>query len=64
MKTVFRITAILNLSLVVIALSFTFISAITKNVEFLAVGVAFVLASIFPTTLMLVLCRDFEEADK
>jgi hypothetical protein len=64
MKNLFRITAILNLLLVVLAFICVVIGAITKDYNLLAPSVALVLASIFPTAMMLALCNDFKEASK
>lgn len=64
MKNVFRITAILNLLLVVSAYICVVIAAINKNGELLIWSALIVLASIFPTAMMLALCNDFKEASK
>ncbi len=64
MKNVLRITAILNLFIVVLAFICVFIAAITKDYHLLAPSVVLVLISVFPTALMLALCSDFKEADK
>ena len=64
MKTVFRITAIHNLSLVVTAFICAVIAAINKSGDFLAGSALTILVSIFPTAMMLALCNDFKEADK
>lgn len=62
MKTVLRITAILNLLLVVVALTCVVIAAINKSGYLIALSALTVLVSIFPTTMMLVLLDDFKEA--
>lgn len=62
MKTVLRITAIINLLLVVMAFACAVIAAINKSGVFIAWSALTVLVSIFPTTMMLVLCNDFKEA--
>lgn len=62
MKTVFRITAILNLLLVVLAFICAVIAAINKSGDFLVVSTLTILVSIFPTAMMLALCNDFKEA--
>lgn len=64
MKTIFRITAILSLLLVVIAFICAVMAAINKDSSFLVVSALTTLISIFPATLMLALCNDFKEADK
>lgn len=64
MKTVLRITAILNLLLVVLACICAVIAAINKSGDFFVGSVLTILVSIFPTTMMLALCNDFKEADK
>ena len=64
MKTVFRITAILNLLLVVLACICAVIAAINKSGDFFVGSVLTILVSIFPTAMMLALCNDFKEADK
>ena len=64
MKTVFITTAILNLSLVVLAFICAFIGAIDRSVDLLVASAILVLVSIFPTTMMLALCNDYKEADK
>jgi hypothetical protein len=61
MKNLLRITAILNLLLVVLAFICVVIGAITKDYNLLAPSVALVLISILPTTMMLALCNDFKE---
>ena len=61
MKTVFRISAILNFLLVVIAFICVFIAAIDKNVYFCAVSTLTVIASIFPAAMMLALYNDFKD---
>ena len=62
MKNVFRITAILNLSLVVSAYVCVVIGAINKDGDFLFMSALTTLFSIFPTAMMLALCNDFKEA--
>lgn len=62
MKNIFRITAILNLLLVVISVICAIMASITKDGDIFVGSVLTILVSIFPTTLMLVLCHDFEEA--
>jgi hypothetical protein len=64
MKIVFRITAILNLSLVVLACICAVIAAINKSGDFFVGSVLTILVSIFPTAMMLALCNDFKEASK
>jgi hypothetical protein len=61
MKNLLRITAILNLLLVVLAFICVVIGAITKDYNLLAPSVALVLISIFPAAMMLALCNDFKE---
>lgn len=61
MKMVFRITAILNLCLVVLSFICTIIGVFNRSVDFLAMSVLAILVSIFPTVLMMVLCNDFNE---
>lgn len=63
MKTILRITAILNLLLVVSAFIYVVIGAINKNFALLAPSIGLVLVSIFPTALMLVICKDFKEVE-
>lgn len=62
MKTIFMISAILNMLIVVLAFICTIIGAINKSVDFLAVSALTVVVSIFPATLMLSLCNEFKEA--
>ena len=62
MKTVLRITAILNLLLAVLSFICAVVAAINKSGDFIAWSALAVLVSIFPTTMMLVLCNDFKEA--
>lgn len=62
MKNIFRITAILNLLLVVISVICAIMASITKDGDIFVGSVLTILVSIFPTTLMLVLCHDFKEA--
>lgn len=64
MKTIFRLTAILNLSLVATAYFCVIIGAINKDVDFTFMSVLTILVSIFPTAMILALCNDFKEADK
>lgn len=64
MKTVFRITAILNLSLVVTAFICAVIAAINKDGSFLVVSAMTILFSIFPTAVMVALYNDFKVVDK
>lgn len=64
MKTVFRITAILNLLLVILAGICAVMAAINKDGSFLVVSALTALISIFPTAMMLALCNDFKETDK
>ena len=64
MKTVLRITAILNLLLVVAAFICAVIAAINKDGSFLIVSALTTFLSIFPTTMMLALCSEFKEAFK
>ena len=64
MKTVFRITAILNLLLVVTAGICAVVAAINKDGGFLAVRALTALISIFPAAMMLSLCNDFKEDSK
>lgn len=61
MKAIFRITATLNLLLVVTAFICAVMAAINKDVGFLVVSAVTTFVSIFPTTLMLALCNDFKE---
>ena len=61
MKTVFRISAILNLLIVVLAFICTVIGAINKSGAFLVASALTVVVSIFPATLMLALCNEFKE---
>ena len=63
-KHVFRLTAILNLSLIATAYFCVIIGAINKDGGFLFMSALTTLFSIFPTTLMLVLCNDLKEYDK
>lgn len=60
-KTIIRISAILNLLLVVAAFICTVIAAINKSGAILSVSAVVVIASVFSATLMLVLCNDFKE---
>ena len=64
MKNVLRITAILNLLLVVLSFICVVIGAITKDFGLIVPSVALVLISSFTTAMMLSLCSDFKEADK
>lgn len=64
MKTVFMISAIFNLLIVVVAFGCVVIGAINKNVGFVAASAVTVVTSIFPTTMMLALCNDFKEEAK
>lgn len=64
MKCVFRITAILNLSLVATAYFCVIIGAINKDVDFLFMSALTTLFSIFPNALMIVLCNDFKDSIK
>ena len=64
MKATLRITAILNLLLVVIAFFCAVIGAINKDVVFLVWSALIVLFSIFPTAMMLALCNDFKEGKR
>lgn len=64
MKTVFRITAMLNLLLVVIAGICAVMAAINKDSGFLVVSALTALISIFPTAMMLSLCNDFKGDSK
>lgn len=64
MKNIFRITAILNLLLVVISVICAIMASITKDGDIFVGSVLTILVSIFPTTLMLVLCDDFKENSK
>ena len=64
MKATLRITAILNLLLVVLAFVFAVIGAINKNFDLLAPSVALELVSIFQTAMMLAICSDFKEEDE
>ena len=64
MKNVFRITAVLNLLLVVTAFICAVVAAINKDSGFLAVSALTILVAIFPTAMMLSLCNDFKEACK
>lgn len=64
MKNIFRITAILNLLLVVISVICAIMASITKDGDIFVGSVLTILVSIFPTTLMLVLCHDFKENSK
>ena len=64
MKTVFRITAILNLLLVVLACICAVIAAINKSGDFFVGSALTILFSFFPTAMMLALCNDFKETDK
>lgn len=64
MKIVFRITAILNLSLVALACICAVISAINKSGDLFAGSILTVLVSIFPTAMMLSLCNDFKDTNK
>ena len=61
MKTIFTISAILNLLIVIVAFGCVVIGAINKNVGFVAVSAVTVVTSIFPATLMLSLCNEFKE---
>ena len=61
MKNLLRITAILNLLLVVLSFICVVIGAIYKNYDLLAPSIALVLVSIFPAAMMLALCNDFKE---
>lgn len=60
MKTIFRLTAILSLLLVVLAIFCAVIAAIDKNGDFFVGSVLTILFSIFPTAMMLALCNDFK----
>ena len=60
-KIIIRISAILNVLLVVSSWICTIIAAINENVTFLAVSTVIVIASVFSATLMLALCNDFKE---
>ena len=62
MKSVLRITAILNLLLVVLAIIFAVTAAITKDSGLFVGSVLTVIVSIFPTAMMLALCNDFKES--
>ena len=64
MKTIFRISANLNLLIVVLAFICTVIGAINKSGDFFVGSALTILFSIFPTAMMLALCNDFKEADK
>ena len=64
MKIIFRIAAIFNLLLSVLAFIFVVIAAINKNGNFLIVSTLMLLVSIFPTAMMLALCNDFKEGGK
>jgi 4-hydroxybenzoate polyprenyltransferase len=64
MKNLLRITAILNLLIVVLAFICVVIGAITKNYHLLAPSVALVLISIFPAAMMLALCNDFKDGKR
>lgn len=64
MKIIFRITAILNLLLVVSAFICSVIAAINKSGDFFVGSALTILFSIFPTAMMLALCNDFKETDK
>lgn len=64
MKKIFRITAILNLLLVLISVICAIMASITKDGDIFVGSILTILVSIFPTTLMLVLCHDFKEANK
>lgn len=64
MKNILRITAILNLLLVVIAYICVIIGAINMDSAFLVWSALTVLALIFPTAVMLALCNDFKEVNK
>ena len=61
MKTIFMISAILNLLIIVLAFICTVIGAINKSDGFLAASALTVSVSILPTTLMLVLCSEFKD---
>lgn len=61
MKTIFTISSILNLLIVVVAFICVVIGAINKDCGFLAVSAVTVVTSIFPATLMLSLCSEFKE---
>lgn len=56
-------TAVFNLLLVITALSSAIIAAFTKDAALLAGSVALTLVSVFPATMMLVLCSNFKEAE-
>ena len=62
MKTIFTISAILNLLIIALAFICTVIGAINKSDGFLAMSALTVVVSIFPATLMLSLCNEFKEA--
>lgn len=64
MKTVFRITAILNLLLVILSVICAVIAAINKDGSFLVVSALTILVSIFPTAVMVALYNDFKVIDK
>ena len=64
MKNLLRITAIFNLLLVVSAYICVVIAAINKNVEFLIWSALIVIASIFPTAMMIALCNDFKDGKR
>lgn len=63
MKTILRITAILNLLIGVLAFVCVVIGAINKDFDLFAASVALEIVSIIPTAMMLALCSDFKEAD-
>lgn len=64
MKTIFIITAILNLSIVATAYFCVIIGAINNDGDFLLISALTTLFSIFPTAMMLALCNDFKETDE
>ena len=61
MKAKLRITAILNLLLVVLVYVFFVIGLINKDFDLVAASIALELVSVFPTAMMLAICSDFKE---